>query len=154
MGEEIDMAYSDRELLARLIECEAGGEGENGMKAVASVVMNRVRSTGGELGILPHHEPFLAVLVPCATEILTPDGKREVVAIDGGFITVADNRVSILSQYGRLAHEILVEEAERERRAAWKRMNEGDNTEATRQHFNRAHAQLAAAKKAQQAQAS
>ena len=35
MGEEIDMAYSDRELLARLIECEAGGEGENGMKAVA-----------------------------------------------------------------------------------------------------------------------
>lgn len=45
MGEEIDMAYSDRELLARLIECEAGGEGENGMKAVASVVMNRVRST-------------------------------------------------------------------------------------------------------------
>ena len=28
MGEEIDMAYSDRELLARLIECEAGGEGE------------------------------------------------------------------------------------------------------------------------------
>ena len=48
MGEEIDMAYSDRELLARLIECEAGGEGENGMKAVASVVMNRVRSTSGE----------------------------------------------------------------------------------------------------------
>lgn len=48
MGEEIDMAYSDRELLARLIECEAGGEGENGMKAVASVVMNRVRATGGE----------------------------------------------------------------------------------------------------------
>jgi len=28
MGEEIDMAYSDRELLARLIECEAGGAGE------------------------------------------------------------------------------------------------------------------------------
>ena len=42
------MAYSDRELLARLIECEAGGEGENGMKAVASVVMNRVHASGGE----------------------------------------------------------------------------------------------------------
>ena len=35
------MAYSDRELLARLIECEAGGEGTDGMKAVAGVVMNR-----------------------------------------------------------------------------------------------------------------
>ena len=42
------MAYSDRELLARLIECEAGGEGENGMKAVAGVVMNRVHARGGE----------------------------------------------------------------------------------------------------------
>lgn len=42
------MAYSDRELLARLIECEAGGEGDNGMKAVASVVMNRVNISGGE----------------------------------------------------------------------------------------------------------
>ena len=30
MGEEIDMAYSDRELLARLIECEAGGEARMG----------------------------------------------------------------------------------------------------------------------------
>lgn len=42
------MAYSDRELLARIIQCEAGGEGDNGMKAVASVVMNRVNSSEGE----------------------------------------------------------------------------------------------------------
>ena len=42
------MAYSDRELLARLIQCEAGGEGEDGMKAVAGVVMNRVHAKGGE----------------------------------------------------------------------------------------------------------
>ena len=42
------MAYSDRELLARMIQCEAGGEGDNGMKAVASVIMNRVNSTEGE----------------------------------------------------------------------------------------------------------
>ena len=42
------MPLSDRELLARLIRCEAGGEGENGMKAVASVVMNRVNTPYGE----------------------------------------------------------------------------------------------------------
>ena len=42
------MAYTDRELLARLVQCEAGGEGENGMRAVASVVMNRVNAVGGE----------------------------------------------------------------------------------------------------------
>jgi N-acetylmuramoyl-L-alanine amidase len=42
------MAYSDRELLARIIKCEAGGEGDNGMKAVATSIMNRVRIPGGE----------------------------------------------------------------------------------------------------------
>lgn len=42
------MAYSDRELLARLVQCEAGGEGDNGMKAVASVIMNRVNVPVGE----------------------------------------------------------------------------------------------------------
>jgi N-acetylmuramoyl-L-alanine amidase len=42
------MAYSDRELLARIVQCEAGGEGDNGMKAVATVVLNRVNATEGE----------------------------------------------------------------------------------------------------------
>ena len=46
------MAYSDHELLARIIQCEAGGEGESGMKAVASVVMNRVEVDYGEYGRL------------------------------------------------------------------------------------------------------
>lgn len=46
------MAYSDRELLARIIECEAGGEGDNGMRAVACVVMNRVIVDYGEYGRL------------------------------------------------------------------------------------------------------
>ncbi len=42
------MAYSERELLARIVQCEAGGEGDNGMRAVASVVMNRVNVPDGE----------------------------------------------------------------------------------------------------------
>ena len=42
------MAFSDRELLARLIPCEAGGEGDAGMRGVAGVIMNRVNAPGGE----------------------------------------------------------------------------------------------------------
>ncbi|MCX7715094.1 MAG: cell wall hydrolase [Clostridia bacterium] len=42
------MPYTDRELFARLIACEAGGEGDDGMKAVATTVMNRVRIPYGE----------------------------------------------------------------------------------------------------------
>ena len=42
------MSLTDRELFARLIRCEAEGEGEAGMKAVATVVMNRVHVADGE----------------------------------------------------------------------------------------------------------
>lgn len=44
------MLMNELELLARLIKCEAGGEGEIGMRAVASVVMNRVEQPLGEYG--------------------------------------------------------------------------------------------------------
>ena len=40
------------ELLARTIQCEAGGEGDTGMKAVACVIMNRVNVSYGEYGRL------------------------------------------------------------------------------------------------------
>lgn len=42
------MPLDTRELFARLIECEAGGEGENGMRAVATVIMNRTNIDYGE----------------------------------------------------------------------------------------------------------
>ena len=42
------MAFDTRELLARLIKCEAGGEGEDGMRAVASVIINRANVPDGE----------------------------------------------------------------------------------------------------------
>lgn len=42
------MAITTRELFARLIKCEAGGEGINGMKSVATVVMNRANIPYGE----------------------------------------------------------------------------------------------------------
>ena len=44
------MAFSDVELLARTILCEAGGEGDTGMKAVATVIMNRATVGYGEYG--------------------------------------------------------------------------------------------------------
>ncbi len=37
-----------RELFARMIRCEAEGEGDDGMRAVATVVMNRVHVAYGE----------------------------------------------------------------------------------------------------------
>jgi len=42
------MSFSSREFFARLLKCEADGEGVDGMKAVATVVMNRVHVAYGE----------------------------------------------------------------------------------------------------------
>ncbi len=69
------MAYSDRELLARMIECEAGGEGDNGMKAVATVIMNRVNVSEGEYARISQggnirNILFQAGQFDCATETL------------------------------------------------------------------------------------
>jgi N-acetylmuramoyl-L-alanine amidase len=42
------MPFPPRELFARMLKCEAGGEGDDGMKAVACVIMNRVNVPYGE----------------------------------------------------------------------------------------------------------
>lgn len=42
------MPYSDRELLAKMLKCEAGGEGDVGMYAVATVIVNRAQVPYGE----------------------------------------------------------------------------------------------------------
>lgn len=44
---------TDLELFARIIQCEAGGEGDTGMRAVATVIMNRVNALQGEYGRYP-----------------------------------------------------------------------------------------------------
>jgi len=105
------------------------------------------RTTEGDIGILPRHEPFLAVLVPCAAEILSAAEGREIVAVDGGFLSVSDNRVSILSQYARLAKTLSLHEAEKELASAAQALERGDIDEDTRRHFNRATAQVKAALK-------
>ena len=69
------MSYSERELLARMIQCEAGGEGDNGMKAVGTVIMNRVQVPDGEYvrisqGGNIRNILFQAGQFDCATEIL------------------------------------------------------------------------------------
>lgn len=104
-----------------------------------------VRTVEGDVGILPNHEPFLAILVPCAAEILTVDGNREVISVDGGFVSVDANRVSLLSPFARVAREIDLDAAEHELAAAEKRLNAGQTDEETQQRYLRAKAQVRAA---------
>jgi len=107
------------------------------------------RTVDGDIGILPGHEPVLAILVPSGVEIYTMDNTREVVAVEGGFISVGQGRVSILSEYARMAQEMSLADAERELAEAQGRLDSGEDDEETRKHFRRASAQVRAAEKAQ-----
>ncbi len=105
------------------------------------------KTVDGDMGILPGHAPVLAVLAPGGVEIVTEDASREVVAVDGGFLSVAQGRVSILSEYARMADEISIDQAERELADAQARLDAGEDTEEVRQHVMRASAQVRAAHK-------
>lgn len=105
------------------------------------------RTVDGDIGILPGHSPVVALLQPSAVEIYTPDGLREIVAVDDGFISVAQGRVSVLSSFARLGHEIDQVEAEKEYIEARERFEHESDDEETRQRFNRARAQVRAAEK-------
>jgi F-type H+-transporting ATPase subunit epsilon len=65
------------------------------------------RTIEGELGILPRHIPLLGQLVDdCVVRIDTTDGKTVQAAVQGGFLSVTGERVSILAEAAQLGDEI------------------------------------------------
>ena len=60
------MALDTMELFARLIKCEAGGEGDIGMRAVASVIINRSEIGTGEFARVSKGGDVRAIITqPC-----------------------------------------------------------------------------------------
>lgn len=102
------------------------------------------RTTEGDIGVLAHHEPLIAPLVASVSEVTTPDGRREIIVVDGGFLSVTPTRVALISPFAQLAHEISLEEAEHEFREAQKALDAGDNSSEVMQHYQRARAQIRA----------
>ncbi|QQY14758.1 F0F1 ATP synthase subunit epsilon [Cutibacterium avidum] len=113
-----------------------------------------VRTTEGDIGLLPGHEAFLAALAPCAAQIITPDGAREVIACDGGFVALDnDGHVSIITQYATKSEEISVDQAHRDLDELRKKINADERTEQDSlvvqdltHRLHLAQAQLAAAR--------
>ena len=64
------------------------------------------RTASGEIGILADHSPVLSLLDSGAVEVQTVDGETVTAAVDDGFISVANNRVSILASHAELAEDI------------------------------------------------
>jgi F-type H+-transporting ATPase subunit epsilon len=106
------------------------------------------KTVDGDIGILANHSPVLAVLAPSAVEVVCPDGKREIIAVEGGFISVSRGRVSILSEYAKVGAEISLAQAEKDLAAATAAIDGGDDSEEMHSRMLRATAQVRAGRKA------
>src|SRR5207247_4988073 len=63
------------------------------------------RAADGEVGILPGHAPYLALLAPGPLRIKA-GGNEERAAVDGGFLHVNADQVHVLAEHAQLASEI------------------------------------------------
>lgn len=86
------------------------------------------RTVDGDVGVLPNHAPMLSLLRAGVVEITAPEGHVVLAAVEEGFLSVADNRVSILSDDAFLADEIDPSAA----RAELDRLRDGDDEVALR----------------------
>ncbi len=70
------------------------------------------RTTVGEIGILPGHEPTLAQLEDAGVvRVDTVDGDSITVAVHGGFLSITPDGVTVLAEKAELADEIDVNRA-------------------------------------------
>lgn len=71
------------------------------------------QTTEGEIGVLPGHEPLLGQLVENGVVVIrTTDGETLVAAVQGGFLSVSTEKITILADSALWAHEVDVAEAE------------------------------------------
>lgn len=71
----------------------------------------RAKTADGDVGIYAGHQPVLSVLKPSVAMIKTrledgSDGETLLVALHGGYISVDNDRVSLLSEAAELTDEI------------------------------------------------
>jgi F-type H+-transporting ATPase subunit epsilon len=71
----------------------------------------------GTVGILPRHAPLLTALIP-GILVLKKDGQEEAMAVSGGFLQVANNRVLILADTAERADEVDEQRAQEARARA------------------------------------
>jgi F-type H+-transporting ATPase subunit epsilon len=68
------------------------------------------KTTDGDIGVLTGHSPVLGILAPGGLVRIRPagpDGEDAVEAVvNGGFLSVADDRVSVLAREAQLVPEI------------------------------------------------
>ena len=102
------------------------------------------RTTDGDVGILPGHAPLLGLLQGGTVQVRTVDDEYFVAAAPDGFISVANDRVSILAENAEMGHDIDLEEARRDLEEA---LATGTESDADADEVRLAEARVQAAEK-------
>lgn len=87
------------------------------------------RTLEGELGILANHSPLMGVLAPGAVEIRPSEGNAIIAVVDGGFLSVANNRISVLAEHAEMADDIDPAEAQRALEEARHQADDSDRSQ-------------------------
>ncbi|OEU85707.1 ATP synthase subunit epsilon [Streptomyces abyssalis] len=80
----------------------------------ASLVV--ARTTSGDIGVMPGHQPLLGVLEPGAVVIRTAGETGEgtvSAAVHGGFITFSEDKLSLVAEIAELSEDIDTDRAQR-----------------------------------------
>ena len=65
----------------------------------------------GEIGIMPGHEPVLAMLVEGPLRVEKADGTKLLVAVHGGFFSVSKDSVNVIAEVAEFAEDIDLDRA-------------------------------------------
>jgi F-type H+-transporting ATPase subunit epsilon len=95
------------------------------------------RTIEGDLGVLRGHAPLLSLLAEGVVEIEAAEGAKVLAAVDGGFLSVASDRVSILSEHAALAADIDLAAERAELEAA-----QADDSDGASARIRRAEARI------------
>ena len=60
------------------------------------------KTTEGEIGILPGHEPMLAILAKGEVRVILADGSKILANAEGGFLSVEHNTVQVVASAAEL----------------------------------------------------
>jgi F-type H+-transporting ATPase subunit epsilon len=136
------MAISDNES-AKHLEVALVAAERTVWQGQAKIVI--ARTTDGDVGILPGHAPLLGLLQGGTVQVRTTDDEYFVAAAPEGFISVANDRVSILAENAEMGHDIDLEEA---KRALEQAQSTGTDSEDEQEQVRLAEARVRAAEKA------
>ena len=70
-----------------------------GMHYNADAQRVMVRTTGGEVAILPHHIDYSASLGSGEARVTEPDGNVRKAHVEGGILHVASDQVQVITQH-------------------------------------------------------